>query len=174
MNRAGFGSASHLARRFAGSLWPGGPAPSAEAWARSFLTPGEQALWVRMSGPDRRHAIAVARRLTGATTDPAATTNLAATPAALLHDVGKVESRLGTLGRAATTALAVAVGRDRLARSRGRMGRYLRHDALGAQLLEQARSDRLTVTWAREHHLPSERWTVPHALGEALKAADDD
>jgi hypothetical protein len=168
VNRARFGRASHLARRFAGSLWSGGPSPSDEAWARSFLTAGEQALWVRMTGPDRRHAVAVARRMTGATG------NLAATPAALLHDVGKVESRLGTFGRAATTALALVVGRNRVARGRGPMGRYLRHDALGARLLEQARSDRLTIAWAREHHLPPERWTVPGPLGAALKAADDD
>lgn len=165
----GFGSIPHLARRFAGSLWPGGPSAADDAWARSFLTAGEQALWTRMSGADRRHAVAVARRLPGA--ERSAT---AAVPAALLHDVGKVASRLGPWRRAATTALAMAVGRERLARGRGGMARYLRHDSLGAGLLEGAGSDRLTIAWAREHHLPDDRWTVPPGLGAALKAADDD
>jgi hypothetical protein len=180
VTRSGFGSASHLARRFAGSLWPGGPSPSDEAWARSFLNDGEQALWIRMTGPDRRHAVAVARRLAvaagdmAATSELAATCGLAATPAALLHDVGKVESRLGTFGRAVVTLAAITLGRDRLARNHGRMGRYLRHDAIGADLLERVGSDQLTITWAREHHLPPERWTVPPGLGSALKAADDD
>ncbi len=162
----GFGSPSHLVRRFAGSLWPGGPNPRDEAWARSYLIDGERALWAQMSGPDRRHAVAVARRV--------ANTDRSAVPAALLHDVGKVASRLGPLRRAAVTALALAVGRDRLARGPGRMGRYLRHDVLGGQMLERAGSDGLTATWARQHHWPNDRWTVPKGLGEALKAADDD
>jgi hypothetical protein len=120
-----------------------------------------------MSGPDRRHAIAVARRV-------ANIDERAVLPAALLHDVGKVESGLGTFRRAAVTALALALGRDRVAGGGGRMARYLRHDSLGSQLLEGAGSDRFTVAWAREHHLPERRWTVPIALAEALKAADDD
>jgi hypothetical protein len=162
----GFGSPWHLVRRFVGSLWPAGPHPRDEAWARFHLSDSERALWAQMSGPDRRHAVAVAQRV--------ATTDQSAIPAALLHDVGKVASRLGPLRRAAVTALAIAVGRDRLARRSGRMGRYLRHDILGAQLLEQAGSAGLTATWARQHHWPPDRWTVPRRLGDALKAADDD
>ena len=70
--------------------------------------------------------------------------------------------------------LAVVVGRTRMTRGSGRMARYLRHDAVGARLLEQAGSDPLTIAWAREHHLQPERWTLPPALAHALKAADDD
>jgi putative nucleotidyltransferase with HDIG domain len=119
-----------------------------------------------MSGPDRRHAVAVARRLGDA--------EQVAIPAALLHDVGKVESDLGPLPRAAVTAVALAVGRARAARGKGRMARYLAHDHLGAELLDGAGSDNLTVAWAREHHLPRDRWTVPPDIGQALKVADDD
>jgi hypothetical protein len=119
-----------------------------------------------MSGPDRRHAVAVARRV--------AAVHPGGVPAALLHDVGKVASRLGPFRRAVVTTLALGVGRERLAPRPGRMGRYLRHDALGAQLLARAGSDPVTVAWAREHHLPADCWTVPAPLGAALKAADDD
>jgi hypothetical protein len=56
----------------------------------------------------------------------------------------------------------------------GRAGRYLCHDEIGAGLLAEASSDPLTVAWAREHHLPADRWTVPVDVGTALKAADDD
>jgi hypothetical protein len=163
---SGFGSARHLGHRFAGSLRPGGPGARDEAWARSFLTEREQALWARMSGPDRRHAVGVGRRV--------ATFDLAVVPAALLHDVGKVESGFGPFRRAVTTAIAVAVGRERMTGGPGRMSRYLRHDSLGAALLEAAASDHLTIAWAREHHLPDNHWTLPHHLGAALKAADDD
>ena len=55
-----------------------------------------------------------------------------------------------------------------------RVGLYLRHDELGADMLALAGSHPLTVTWARQHHQPAEDWAVPAAVGSALKAADDD
>ena len=148
-------------------------------WAVSWLSEGERSLWWRLSGPDRRHAVAVARRVSAALghPDPGRLTIdqwQSIMAAALLHDIGKVEAGLGTCSRALTTAAAVVAGRDRLARGSGRVGRYLRHDTLGAALLESAGSDPLTVAWAREHHLSPARWTVPQSIGSALKAADDD
>lgn len=56
-----FGSMMHLAARFFGALSPAGPAPDDEKWAAGMLLPGELELWRRMSGPDRRHAVGVAR-----------------------------------------------------------------------------------------------------------------
>ena len=87
--------------------------------------------------------------------------------AALLHDVGKVESGLGTFGRVVATVIGPG-------RARGRLSTYLRHDIIGAELLTAAGARPLVTTWAGEHHLPSERWTVPPEVGAALKAADDD
>jgi hypothetical protein len=55
-----------------------------------------------------------------------------------------------------------------------RIGLYLRHPELGGVMLDVAGSDPLTSTWAREHHLPKDQWTLPAALAEALKNADDD
>jgi len=161
----------HLVRRFVGSLWPGGPSADDSAWARSQLVAGEVALWERMSGPDRRHAVGVARRTAASLGD---TVTRPVVAAALLHDVGKVDAGLGTFRRSAVTAAALVAGRERLSRGDGRVGRYLRHDAIGAALLGAAGSDELTVTWAREHHLPSDRWTLPTPVATALKDADDD
>ena len=160
-------SMRHLAARFVGSLWPGGPSAAAEAWVGEQLIPGERSLWRQMSGPDRRHAVGVARRVS-ATLDERATRTVIA--AALLHDVGKIESGLGTLGRVVAT-----VGRRfaRIPLSRS-MRRYLRHPSIGGSLLGRAGSDPLTVAWAIEHHLPHERWTLPPDLAAALKAADGD
>jgi hypothetical protein len=141
------------------------------------LAPTEAALWQRMSAPDRRHAVGVARSVTGALGDDAVRWVRAA---ALLHDVGKIESGLGPVRRAVATVAGMAVGRDAATRwsERGgvlrRAGDYLRHDEIGAALLTEACSDPLTVAWAREHHLPVDRWTVPADIGAALKAADDD
>ncbi|HUF31845.1 MAG TPA: hypothetical protein VMN58_01400 [Acidimicrobiales bacterium] len=161
----------HLARRFLASSRPGGPSPAEDGWARSHLLPGEAALWERMSGPDRRHSAGVARRVQ-AELGAGATRPVVA--AALLHDVGKVESGLGTVGRVAATVIGALAGQERRSGWGGRIGRYLVHDRIGAALLEQAGSDPLTVAWAREHHLPPQRWTVERALADALKAADDD
>ena len=152
----------HLARRFFGALDPRGPSAADEAWVATVLGDGELGLWRRMSGPDRRHAVGVAR---------AVPDRLAA--AALLHDVGKVDSRLGTLARVPATLVGL-VARERVAAGSGRVARYLRHDRIGAELLAAAGAAPLTVAWAREHHLPPERWTVPTVDGELLKAADDD
>jgi len=174
---ARWGHATHLVRRFAGMLWPGGPSPADDAWATGALTPGETALWRRMSGPDRRHAHGVARDVAERLGDGATPPVLAA---ALLHDVGKVDSALGPVRRSLVTVAGIAAGHGRARRWRtrggvvGRAGRYLCHDEIGAQLLTEASSDPLTVAWAREHHLPRDRWSVPPAIGAALKAADDD
>ena len=169
------GRPRHLARRFVGSLRPGGPSSTEEAWATGYLLAGEADLWRSMSGADRRHAVAVARRVDRALGSP----ERPVLAAALLHDVGKVRSGLGTPGRVVATVVG-AVAADRAARwatsdgFRGRIGRYLRHPQEGAALLKTAGSDPFTVAWATEHHRDPGRWTVDDRLAEALRAADDD
>lgn len=131
------------------------------------LSPAELGLWRRMSGADRRHAVGVARRVQGHFGPAAEPAVLAA---ALLHDVGKVESGLGAVGRVAAT-LAGMAGRRRLTPA---ITAYLDHSRLGAQLLADAGSQPLVVDWAAQHHLPPGRWTVPLDLAHVLKNADDD
>lgn len=172
----------HLTGRLAGSLWPGGPASAGERWARSWLLPGEVRLWARLSGPDRRHALGVARevdRQLGVA--PAGGARRPIMAAALLHDVGKVDAGLGTWARVAATAVAVKLGRHRVAAWdgpgrtwRARAGRYVTHDSRGAALLAAAGSDPFTVAWASEHHLPASRRSVDPAVAVVLKAADGD
>ena len=167
---------------------PGGPPAADEAWAESQLLEGERSLWRTMPSADRRHAVGVARRvdeaLAGDTGDAGDTEDTVdrrpVLAAALLHDVGKTVSGLGTYGRVIATLSAAVGGRDQAeawSTTRGftrNVGLYLRHPELGADQLALAGSAPLTVAWAREHHLPAERWTVPADLGEILKTADDD
>jgi HD domain len=168
---------SHLVSRFFGSLRPGGPTASDDAWATAVLLPGEEVLWRRMSGADRRHAVGVARRTQAALGDRATRPVLAA---ALLHDVGKVDSGFGPVRRALATVAGMAAGHhaaERWSEGNGalrRTGRYLCHDRLGADMLRAAGSDPLTVAWAGEHHLDPARWTVAMPVALALKDADDD
>jgi hypothetical protein len=169
--------AAHLTRRFFGSLRPGGPGAAAEAWVASVLSPAELELWRRMSNPDRRHAHGVARRVERALGHEATPPILAA---ALLHDVGKTDAGLRTYGRVIATLSGALAGREHaeLWKSRSgftrKVGLYLLHPDLGGDQLALAGSDPLTVAWAREHHLPEDRWTVPAAIGRALHDADDD
>ncbi len=103
-----------------------------------------------MSGPDRRHAVGVARDTIRLLVPTNRGSEVVA--AALLHDVGKVESSFGTFARVWVTFAALAVGRPRLIRwagdlsgggrpsRRARVGLYLTHDRLGAELLRDAGS----------------------------------
>jgi len=171
--------AVHLTRRFFGSLRPGGPRRAQREWAEARLLPAELELWRRMPGPDRRHSAAVARRVDAALGERATRPVLAA---ALLHDVGKLDAHLRTYGRVVATLAGGAVGHDEAVIRQWtlttgftrRVGLYLLHPELGADLLAVAGSDPLTVAWAREHHLPAEQWTVEPTIARALHAADDD
>jgi hypothetical protein len=170
-------STGHLARRFFGSLRPGPPRRTDEEWAESQLLEGEVQLWRRMSNPDRRHAIGVALEVERSLGHEATRPIIAA---ALLHDVGKIESRLRTYGRVVATLSAAVAGRDaarQWRKSRGfvrRVGLYVLHPELGGDLLAMAGSDPLTVAWAREHHLPADSWTIASHVADALKSADND
>jgi hypothetical protein len=130
-----------------------------------------------MSNPDRRHAAAVAREVERSLGHEAGRPVIAA---ALLHDVGKIESGLRTYGRVIATLCGMLVGRDQARvwmSSRGftrRVGLYLLHPELGGDLLGMAGSDPLTEAWTREHHKPSEQWTVSPEIAQVLKDCDDD
>lgn len=169
----------HLSRRFVGSLRPGGPAASEQQWAVEQLLPTEAALWRDLPGPDRRHSAMVARRVQRSLGDGATRPVLAA---ALLHDVGKQMSGLGTPGRVVATVAAATVVRTpedvtRWSRSSGwrwHIGTYLRHPEIGARLLVGAGSDPLTVAWTLEHHRPPGKCTLDPRIADVLRRADDD
>jgi len=174
--------AAHLARRFFGSLRPGPPRAADVAWARRLLAPGAFALWNRMPNPDRRHSVVVARRVERA---------LAGTPyagdarwlaAALLHDVGKLDSGLRTYGRVVATLAAGVAGRETAeawSTRRGftrRVGLYVSHPRLGADMIRVAGGPEEAAVWAAAHHTP-DTWDatgIPREVVDALESADDD
>jgi hypothetical protein len=181
----------HLVRRFFGSVRPGPPSAADEVWAREHLNDGERTIWSRMSNPDRRHAVGVARAVDAGWSDAVSGTDGPPSPdravlaAALLHDSGKVVSELRTPARVAATVLWAVLDDDTADRwietaggrrvdPRLRLAQYRRHPELGAELLRRAGSDPLTADWAEQHHRPEQRWTVPVEVGRLLKACDDD
>ena len=102
--------------------------------------------------------------------------------AALLHDVGKVDSGLRTPARVVATLVWGVLDDGRAARwadrpdsgLRSRLGRYRCHPEIGGRLLREAGADPLTADWAAEHHRTPDRWTVAAPVASLLKECDDD
>ena len=122
----------HLARRFFGSLSRRPPAASDVGWALTQLLPAEATLWQQMPVQDRRHSLVVARRFF----ERVDASSRAEVAGALLHDVGKAQSGLGTFARVAATIIGARTKRFR---------QYHDHEALGLELLRQAGSDPETL-----------------------------
>lgn len=122
----------HLASRFFGAL--SGAQPSLEdlTEVESVLLDSELLLWRKLPTMDQRHSIAVLRRFLSL--------RLGATQpeirAALLHDIGKIQSNLGVLGRVVATLV-------------GRIGKrftaYHDHEKIGSEMLQSINSDSVTI-----------------------------
>jgi predicted HD phosphohydrolase len=119
-----------------GALSSRPPAETDREWAFQWLTPDERSLWEQMSVADRRHSLLVARRF--AQLRPRATRPELA--GALLHDVGKIASGLGTWARVAATVVGPRGARFRA---------YHDHEAIGARLLAEHGSDAATIELCR-------------------------
>lgn len=172
----------HLVRRFVGTLSPARPSTDDVAWVAGVLAAAEMTVWRRLPRHDRRHSIRVARDVEAAL----AGTEYAGDPrwieAALLHDVGKLDSGLGVLGRVAATLAGAAAGHDMgeaWSAKRGvtrRFGLYLRHPELGADRIRICGGSAEAATWAACHQDP-DRYAgcgLPTVVVDALAAADDD
>ena len=123
----------HLASRFFGALSGAQPSPEDLTEVESLLHDSEFLLWQKLPTMDQRHSIAVMRRFLerrpGATQPELR--------ASLLHDIGKMQSNLGVLGR----VVATLVGR------RGeRFTAYHDHELIGSQMLRNINSDLVTVS----------------------------
>lgn len=172
----------HLVDRFFRALWPFPPRAADRAWVATILTPDELSLFERMPNHDRRHAIGVARGVEAqlAGTRYAGEDRWLAT--ALLHDIGKLDARLGLYGRVVATVAGRAAGHDMAevwsAKSgfTRRVGLYLRHAELGADRIRLAQGPEEAARWAAAHHHPDE-WEstgIPPEVLTALDAADND
>lgn len=173
--------ALHLAGRLARSVWPLPPRRAEVAWVESVLTPAELGIWLSQPRADRRESIGVARRAQRALVGTVHECEPVWLAAALLHDVGKRDARLGTLLRTLAT-LAGALGGPGVARIwsqgrglRRRVASYLLHAEIGADAIEISGGRPEVAEWAGAHHRP-EAWDslvgVPGDVAHVLAAAD--
>ena len=156
----------HLVARFFTSLFARSPSEAQVARVARILGPAELELWQSMARADRAESIATLERL-----PPETAANPAWAAAALLHDVGKTRSGLGTVGRVLATVAGQIGDPDRIG---GRAGAYLRHAEIGAEALQQAGARAEVVAWARTHHDPG-RWPtglIPASVCAVLARAD--
>ena len=122
----------HLVSRFFGALSGAQPLREDLKEVESLLLDGEFLLWQKLPTMDQRHSIAVLRRFLSLR--PGATRP--EMRAALLHDIGKIQSNLGVLGR----VVATLVG------PRGeRFTAYHDHEKIGSQMLQNINSDLVTI-----------------------------
>ncbi len=170
--------AAHLVRRFVTSVKGRRPQDQDLEWVSDVLEPAEHTLFLKMTDTDQAHAIEVARRAEVALPQGDRDRGWALR-AALLHDVGKIESQVGTAGRVVATVFEAVspagVVRSVAARPGriGAIGRHLGYPDTGASLLGAIGSDPLVRAWAAEHHLAADQWTVPPTVGRILREADD-
>lgn len=172
----------HLVRRFFGTLSPVAPSADEVAWVADACTAAELALWRRLPRYDRRHSIQVARDVEAALAGTDYAGDHRWIEAALLHDVGKLDSGLGVLGRVGATLAGAAAGHDMAAVWSGKrgvtrkVGLYLRHPELGADRIRMCGGSPEAATWAEVHQDPGRYAAcgLPPVVVAALAAADDD
>ena len=125
-------STRHLVKRFLTSLSRRALSVEKLAWVRKHLLEDEFSLWTKMVVSDQRHSLVVAQRFV--TLKPDAQRDHVA--AALLHDVGKVESDLGIAMRVIATLIGPRTKRLRA---------YYDHETIGLDLCIKAHSTTETL-----------------------------
>ncbi|HEY3672966.1 MAG TPA: HD domain-containing protein [Acidimicrobiia bacterium] len=172
----------HLSGRFVGALSPRAPRADDMAWVETVLTADGFALFGRQPNHDQRHAIGVARDVQARLVDTPYADDPRWLSAALLHDIGKLDSHLGVYGRVVATVSGAVAGREHAvawSESKGftrRVGVYLRHAELGADRIRIAGEPEQAAVWAASHHDPS-TWPdlpIPEEVVVALDEADND
>lgn len=128
----------HLATRLFGVVLSRPLGPGRQDDVARILTTAEAELFFRQQAMDQRHGYVVAQRVKASLPG-----NRDAIAAALLHDVGKVTSKLGPVARSLATVFAtvrIPVG--------SRWRAYLDHGTIGAAELQAAGARPLAVAFA--------------------------
>lgn len=147
----------HLAKRFFGAISQHQPADAEIRLVHEILLPKEFELWTQMSAMDRRHSLVIHARFVKIF--PQA--NIEQQRAALLHDIGKLQSQLGVVARVIATIIGPRTKRFR---------DYHDHEQIGAQMLRNIASNQTTHRMVLGEVGES---SDDHQALEALNRADD-
>jgi response regulator RpfG family c-di-GMP phosphodiesterase len=125
-------SIRHLVKRFVTSLSRRALSVEQLAWVRKHLLEDEFSLWTQMVASDQRHSLVVAQRFVALKPD----VQRDHVAAALLHDVGKIESHVGITMRVVATLIGPRTKRLRA---------YHDHETIGLDLCIKAHSTTETL-----------------------------
>ena len=128
----------HLIKRFFGSLSAAPFNDVEEAWVKDVLSVQEHDLWCTQAIVDQRHSCDIARRFV--VVRPQASRDEIA--GALLHDIGKIDARLGIVARVVATVLPLPTPRFSI---------YRHHQQRGAQMLKTIGSSDITIALVAGH-----------------------
>ena len=136
------GSLSHLARRFFDTLFSRALLSSEIAAIDDWLSTEESAVFYSQSVVDQRHGYHAARSVIAAGVGDTTTIR-----AALLHDIGKRNARIGILRRS-IASLLIGLGWPMTER----MALYRDHGEIGSRELADLGCEPLVVEFALRHH----------------------
>ena len=167
----------HLTKRFWFSLNPRKLSEENLDWVRSHLSENEFDYWKKFSTADKQHSFQVARQAASEIGEE----GKEFLAAALLHDIGKLESGFTIFGRVFATLCCSLFPLRKMEKwaqknkgIRRRLIDYAKHPELGAKLLKGIGSKEQTITWVLEHHSESEKWETPREIAEILSSSDND
>lgn len=155
--------------------------PADRAWVKSILTAAEFDLWTRLSAYDQSHAVQVARGVQRRLAPTEYGSDTLWPSAALMHDVGKLQSDLSMLERViatlANTAMGVAAARRWASTATGakrRIGLYLMHGEVGASMIRAAGGREEIAAWTEVHqgYRSLAGLGIPSIIVEALLESD--
>ena len=155
--------------------------PADRAWASAVLTPAEFVLWARQSDYDQSHSVHVARRVQDCLAETAYAGDPLWPSAALMHDVGKIESNLSLAERAIATLASKTVGvmtarrwAEAATGLKRRIGLYLIHGELGAAMIRAAGGREAIAVWSEIHqgYSRGSGEEIPSLVAEALIESD--
>ena len=169
------GSPFHLVKRFFVSVFVFRTDTKTEIELLELLTEEEKKLYLSQPRIDRIHSV---RNANSVLSDSSGAFQPTHVVAAALHDVGKAEANLGILGRVSATTLQKIVPMDKI-RSwnlkegiRNRIYSYCIHTERGAELLSEAGSAPIVISWALQHHNKEDNIEIPQEIVAVLKKAD--
>lgn len=132
--------------------------PADLVWVRAILTPAELELWAAQSAYDRNHTVEVARRVERRLAPTAYGKDPLWPGAALMHDVGKLQSNLSLGERVVATLVSKLVGVATVRRWASsatgwtrRLGLYLIHGEVGAEMIRAAGGREEIAVWTEIH-----------------------
>lgn len=155
--------------------------PADQAWVKSILTAAEFDLWTRLSAYDQSHAVQVARGVQRRLAPTEYGSDTLWPSAALMHDVGKLQSDLSmperVIATLASKAMGVAAARRWASTATGakrRIGLYLMHGEVGASMIRAAGGREEIAAWTEVHqgYRSLAGLGIPSIIVEALLESD--